>query len=189
MKKYYAQAFFAVAILVGAAFIACDDEDHTSAATTFEKMEMDFSYEVSPDLLEVADITFTYTNPAGETTSVEEPLAVTTWSQRFTTTTFPASFSVTVNVAMKSGLMLDKEQYVLTRTWSDEFKEYRSDGKVHWYDGPDSDSETLIVTRNPSDPEALAAEIQTALNLMNRTFRYAVTPDPDGSGYEVTDND
>ena len=58
MKKYYAQAFFAVAILVGAAFIACDDEDHTSAATTFEKMEMDFSYEVSPDLLEVPS-TFT----------------------------------------------------------------------------------------------------------------------------------
>ena len=78
MKKYYAQAFFAVAILVGAAFIACDDEDHTSAATTFEKMEMDFSYEVSPDLLEVADITFTYTNPAGPMLVVPMTTADTT---------------------------------------------------------------------------------------------------------------
>ncbi len=189
MKKYFVQGLLAAVLLAGAAFVACDDEDHTSSTTTFERMEMEFSYEVSADLLAVADITFTYTNPAGEITTVSEPLTTTKWSQSFTTTTFPAGFSVTVGVAMKEGITLDKDSYVLTRTWTDNFKEYRSDGKVHWYDGPDVDSESITLTRNPSDPEALVSQIETALNLMNRTFRYEVMVDPDGTGYEVVDND
>ena len=190
MKKYYLQGFLAVAVLVGAAFVACDEEAHTSTSgTTFTKMEMEFAYEVSDDLLSVADITFVYTNPAGEITEVTTPLATKSWSQIFTTETLPAGFSVEVKVAMKPDLTLDKERYVLTYSWTDTFREYRSDEKVHWSDGPDTDSESVTLTPNPSDPQALAAQIQSALNLMNRVYRYEVAADPDGSGYEVTDND
>lgn len=190
MKKYYLQGFLAVAVLVGAAFVACDEEAHTSTSgTTFTKMEMEFAYEVSDDLLSVADITFVYTNPAGETTTVDTPLSEKQWSQKFTTDTLPSGFSVEVAVAMKPDLTLDKERYVLTYSWTDTFREYRSDEKVHWSDGPDTDSETVTLSANPSDPSALATQIQSALDLMNRTYRYEIFPDPDGSGYEVTDND
>lgn len=190
MKKYYLQGILAAAILVGAAFVACDEEEHTSTSgTTFEKMEMDFTYEVSDDLLAVADITFVYTNPAGETTEVDTPLASKRWTQTFMAESLPAGFVVEVKVAMKQGVTLDKAQYVLTYGWTDAFREYRSDAKVHWKDGPDTDSESVTLTPNPSDPQALVAQIQSALNLMNRVYRYEVAADPDGSGYEVTDND
>lgn len=190
MKKYFAQGALAVAVLIGAAFMACDDEDHTSTSgTTFTRMEMEFAYEVNDDLLAVADITFSYTDPEGVTTTVADPMTDKKWSKLFSTTSLPSGFTVEVKVAMKSGIKLDKDSYTLVYSWTDTFREYRSDDNVHWHDGPDKEDESVTITANPADPSALEAQVQSALNLMNRVYRYTVAPDPDGSGYEVTDND
>ena len=67
--------------------------------------------------------------------------------------------------------------------------EYRSDGKVHWRDKDADEVLTQTFTSNPDDPDALLQQITTAVGLMSRTYRYMVALDPDGTGYEVTDND
>lgn len=189
MKKTILMALSASLLLGVIAFVACDDDDSAKSKTTFKQMEMLFSYEVSADLLEVADITFSYTDPAGVITEEAAPITTASWSKSFVATTLPASFSVKVSAVLKEGVTLSKEQYQLNYAWTDEFKEFRSDDKVHWHDGPDTERGTALVKQDPNNPDALQAEIQAALALMNRSFTYVVKADADGSGYEVEDND
>ncbi len=190
MKKQWIYALCALVVATGVAFVACDDSDSTSNnATTFDRLEMIFSYDVSEDLLTVADVLISYTAPNGQTTTASAPLTTTEWIEIFSVKEFPATAVIEIDVAMKEGITLDKDSYTLINRWSDEFKEFRSDGKVHWYEAPDQDEQTQTFTRNPSDPDALLQQITSAVNLMSRTYRYTVTVDPDGSGYEVIDND
>ncbi len=171
------------------AFVACDDDDSTKSVTKFERMEMNFKYEVSNDLLEIADISFSYTDPAGSTTADPAPITTNSWSKSFVGTSFPISFSVMVKATLKAGVTLSKDQYILDYAWTDEFKEYRSDGKVHWHHGPDTDRGAVTINRDPNNPDALQNEVQAALALINRTFTYVITPDADDNGYDVEDND
>ena len=189
MKKYWIYLAGCIALGAVAAFVACDDEDHTSKSTEFQRMEMSFNYAVSEDLLAVADILITYTDPAGVITTPTAPLDVLSWSKNFSSESLPAGFEVTVEVEMKEGITLDKSSYTLTQRWSEEFLEYRSDGKVHWRDKDADEVFTQTFTSNPDDPDALLQQITTAVGLMSRTYRYMVALDPDGTGYEVTDND
>ena len=189
MKRQWIYLLCSLVVAAGVAFVACDDKNQTSNfATSFERMEMIFSYAVSDDLLAVADVLISYTDPAGESTTPEAPLSVTEWSKIFMANELPATAVVEVQVLLKDGLTLDRDSYTLTQRWSSEFKEIRSDGKVHWHEAPDVEEQTETFTLNPSDPDALLAQITEAVNLMNRTFRYTVAADSDGTGYEVTDN-
>lgn len=178
------------ALLLALAFVVgCDDNDHTKRNTTFEKMEFSFNYAVSADLLEVADLTFSYTDADGVTTTEEAPITASPWSKTLTATKIPAAFTVTVKAALKEGVELTKDRYVLDYAWTDEFKELRSDGKVHWHQKADTERDAVTVVRDAANPDALAAQLTAAIALMNRSFSYLVTADSDGSGYEVEDND
>lgn len=189
MKKSIILCSCTALLVALATFIACDDDDHTKSKTTFEKMECAFSYAVSADLLEVADLTFAYTDPAGEKVTEEAPITASPWSKSFTATAIPASFTVTVTAALKEGVELTKDRYVLDYAWTDEFKEYRSDGKVHWHQKADTERDAVTVVRDAANPDALASQLEAAIALMNRSFSYLITADSDGSGYEVEDND
>lgn len=189
MKKTIMMAMSALVLLGVIGFAACDDDDSSKSKTTFKQMEMLFSYEVSADLLEIADITLSYTDPAGVTTTEPAPLTTAAWSKSFTSTTIPTSFTVTVSAVLKEGVTLSKDQYQLNYAWTDEFKEYRSDDKVHWHEGPDVERNTATINRDPNNPDALQTQLQAALTLISRSFAYVVRADNDGSGYEVEDND
>ncbi len=189
MKKSVITLLCAALLAGVACFVACDDDDSTKSKTTFTKMEMDFTYAVSDDLLEVADLTISYTDPAGVTTTEQAPLTTSPWKKQFVATSLPASYTVTVAAVLKENLTLTKDRYVLDYSWTDEFKEYRSDGKVHWSKKPDTERDAVTIVRDANNPDALASQLQAAIALMNRSYSYLVTVDSDGSGYDVEDND
>ena len=145
---------------------------------------------MSADLLAVADITFSYeaADEAGEFVPVIETMEQSPWVKNFEATTLPADFSVQVSVTPKEGVVLDKTNYTLQYALMEEFKEYQTDGKVHWTETPDVENHTVTLSNDPADSAPTLAAIVAELALMNRTFAYVVTVDPEG-GYDVADND
>lgn len=188
MKRLWITASCALLLLGLAGFVACDESDSTSTAgTTFEKMEMSFTYEVSDDLLALADLSLVATAPDGADST--DVLTQRAWSRQFVGSEIPTGFSVQVKAALKEGVELTKDRYVVAYTWIDEFKEYRSNGKVHWHQKPDKEHFSKSIERSNSTPEVFKAEIEAAIALLNRTFSYVVTAEEDGTGYDVEDND
>lgn len=170
-------------LVAGAAFAvsACDSSDDSGRKVTFKKMELEFGYAVSDDLLKVADIKLTYVDPAGTGEEVVEELKATSWSKKFEATTLPASFSIAVTASLKSDFTFDKTSYALSCEATEIFREYGSDNKVHWSEGPDVDREEQVATTE--------AELTSFLTLLNRTYAYVVAVDEEDGGYDVTDND
>ena len=70
----------------------------------------------------------------------------------------------------------------------EEFKEYRTDGKVHWIETPDAEQHSVTLPCDPANPAEFEAALKAELALWNRTFAYIVKADPEG-GYDVEDND
>lgn len=193
MKRDVWKVAFAVCgVMLVAALVAvaCDSSDSAGKQYAFERMEFTFSYEVSDDLLAVADIAFSYesVDEAGEVVPVVEQLEQSPWVKNFEATTLPADFSVQVSVTPKADVVLDKTNYTLQYALMEEFKEYQTDGKVHWSETPDVENHTVTLSNDPADPTPTQAAIAAELALMNRTFSYVVTVDPEG-GYDVADND
>lgn len=193
MKRDVWKAAFAVCgVMLVAALVAvaCDSSDSDGKQYAFERMEFTFTYEVSADLLAVADITFSYeaVDEAGEFVPVVETMEQSPWVKNFEATTLPADFAVQVSATLKEGVVLDKTNYTLQYALTEEFKEYQTDGKVHWTETPDVENHTVTLSNDPADSAPILAAIVAELALMNRTFAYVVTVDPEG-GYDVADND
>ncbi|MBR5850531.1 MAG: hypothetical protein IKZ12_05685 [Alistipes sp.] len=188
MKRFLITTSCALLLLGVGAFVACNESESTSTAgTTFEKMVMDFDYEVSADLFEVADLQLITTDPEG--ISATDTLTKVDWDKQFISTELPTGFSVQVVATLKESVELTKDRYQLACTAIDEFREYRSDGKVHWHQKADKEHLEVAVTRGDSTPEALRSEIVEALVLFNKNFTYIVTANETGGGYDVEKNE
>ena len=191
-KDVWKSAFLACGVFVVTALVAvaCDSTDSDGAQYDFSKMEFTFSYEVSEDLLALADITFSYetADEAGVMAPVVETLTATSWEKSFEATTLPADFSVEVRAVPKEGVVLDKTSYQLQYSLKEEFKEYRTNGKVYWTETPDVEQHAVTLSNDPANTAPTVAALAAELSLMNRTFAYVVKVDPEG-GYDVEDND
>lgn len=182
-KNVWMTALGVCLLIAGAAFAvsACDSSDDSGRKVSFKKMELEFGYAVSEDLLKVADIKLSYADPTGASDEVVEELTATSWSKKFDSATLPATFQVVVTATAKEGLTLDKDAYGLGYEVSETFREYGTDNKVHWTEGPDVELEEKRITTE--------AELTAFLALMNRTYGYVVSVDEEDGGYDVTDND
>ncbi len=191
-KQVWKSAFLACMVMMVAAVVAvaCDSSDDSGKQYDFEKMEFTFTYEVSDDVLKVADVTFSYdeANVEGVVAPVTETLTSNKWVKQMSSTTLPADFSIRVSVTPKTGVSYDQTSYTLQLTRIEEFKEFQSDGKVHWSESPDVERHTVTLPCDPSNPASFEAALATELSLWNRTFAYIVKRDPNG-GYDVEDND
>lgn len=191
-QQVWKSAFLACVVMLVAALVvvACDSSDDSGKQYDFEKMEFTFSYEVSDDLLSVADVVFSYEEAAedGTVTPKEDSLTTKSWVKSFEADALPADFSISVAVTPKEGVTYDKTSYTLQVALTEEFKEYQSDGKVHWMENPDIERHSVTLPCDPSNPAAFEAALATELALWNRTFAYVVKVDPEG-GYDVEDND
>ena len=174
-RNVWKSAFLACVVMLVAAVVvvACDSSDDAGKQYDFEKMELTFTYEVIDDVLKVADVSFSYeeANAEGVVAPVTETLTTTKWVKQMSATTLPADFSIQVRV-----------------TRMEEFKEYQSDGKVHWMETPDVERHSVTLPYDSSSPETFEAALKAELALWNRTFAYVVKRDPNG-GYDVEDND
>ncbi|MBQ8581875.1 MAG: hypothetical protein IJ478_07310 [Alistipes sp.] len=191
-RNVWKSAFLACVVMLVAAVVvvACDSSDDAGKQYDFEKMELTFTYEVSDDVLKVADVSFSYeeANAEGVVAPVTETLTTTKWVKQMSATTLPADFSIQVSVTPKADVNYDKASYTLQVTRMEEFKEYQSDGKVHWMETPDVERHSVTLPYDSSSPETFEAALKAELALWNRTFAYVVKRDPNG-GYDVEDND
>ncbi len=178
----------ACALLAGTALVSCDSSDSAGMETFFERMEVNFVYALSQDLHELTDVKLTYTDPAGDGTPQTETLTESVWSKKFQVKKFPATFTVTVAATLKENADLSKASYTLTREITTEFLEYRNDGKIYWFQGPDVDRTASIVEIDENNPNAVKEGIDTAVASLNQTYTYTVTKKSDGN-YEVVSSD
>lgn len=85
-----------------------EDDKPTSA-------KVEFSIEISEDLLSVANVVISYADANNSAQSVT--MTETTWDGSVTKTTFPCEFSgFTVNYSLKDGVELTKDRYTIART-------------------------------------------------------------------------
>ncbi|MBR3773318.1 MAG: hypothetical protein IKK86_02685 [Alistipes sp.] len=193
MKQHvWRSAFLACLVVLAAAVVvvACDSSDDSGKKYDFEKMEFTFTYEVSDDVLALADVTFSYEEAAadGTMTPKEDTLTTKRWQKVFEVDALPADFQIGVAVTPKEGVTYDKTSYTLQMALTEEFKEYRTDGKVHWMESPDIERHSVTLPCDPANPAAFEAALKAELALWTRNFAYVVKVDPEG-GYDVEDND
>lgn len=168
------------ALLAGAAMTSCDSSDNDGMQTSFERMEINYVYAVSSDLLEIADISITYTDPAdGSTKTVE--LTERSLSLKFQVKSFPASFTVSAAAALKPDANLDRSSYELSSEISTEFLEYRSDGKVYWFYGPDVTRTASIVEIEQGNPGAVPEGINDFIGSLAKSHTYTIVQRGDGT--------
>lgn len=95
-------------------FTACSDDDDNSTVTpekgTFKNATLTLSYEVTQDLLDIANIEITYMDETGKIAT--EPMSSTKWSKAITSTILPFSAGYKVNITRNSA-ELSKETYTI----------------------------------------------------------------------------
>lgn len=184
MKHLWTKISAAACALLAVAAVSCDSSDDAGKETFFERMEINYVYAVSQDLLSVADIQITYTDPEQNGQEKTETMTESTWSKKFQTKTFPTSLAVKVTAALKEGINLDKTSYTLTNEVTTEFLEYRNDGKIYWFQGPDVDRTASIVEVEEGNPDAIPNGVAAAIAQMNKSYSYTVTRN--GNNFAVT---
>ena len=79
----------AACALLAVAAVSCDSSDDAGKETFFERMEINYVYAVSEDLLSVADIKITYTDPEQGGQVKTEDMKEGSWSKKFQVKNFP----------------------------------------------------------------------------------------------------
>lgn len=191
-KDVWKSAFGACAVMMLAALVAvaCDSSDDSGKKYDFDKIELTFTYEVNEETLALADVIFAYNEVDANGTAVPaiDTLKTTSWVKKLDASAVPADFSIQVQVKPKAGVAYDKTSYTLQMRSIEEFKEYRTDGKVHWIETPDAEQHSVTLPCDPANPAEFEAALKAELALWTRNFAYVVKADPEG-GYDVEDND
>ena len=168
------------ALLAAAATTACDSSDNDGMTLAFDYMQIDFTYDVSDDLLDVADITLTYTDPADGSqqtvTLTDDDLDLT-----FRVKTFPATFTISAAVVLKAGITLDSAPYDLSRAVTTQFRAYYNDGDVHWSQGPNTDRDAVTVNLQQGNPDAVSDGVNAFIQALAQTYTYTIIQQSDGS--------
>lgn len=182
MKHLFTKlSVMACALLAAAAITACDSSDSDGMELQFEEMYVEFTYNVSDDLLKVADITLNYTDPADGGSQQSLTITADNKSLIFYVKRFPVTYTVSAAATLKSGIVLDQAPYDLTREITTQFRAYYNDGKVHWSQGPDTDRYAVSVDVEEGNPDAVTEGINTYLGDMAQTYTYTITQQNDGS--------
>lgn len=184
MKHLWKKISMAACALLAVAAVSCDSSDDAGKETFFERMEINYVYAVSEDLLSVADIKITYTDPEQGGQVKTEDMKEGSWSKKFQVKNFPVSLNVTVAAALKKDVVLDKAKYSLTNEVTTDFREFRNDGKVYWFQGPDTERTTSVVEVEEGNPDAVPQGVAAAIAQMNKTYSYTVTRN--GNNFVVT---
>ena len=88
---------------------------------------------------------------------------------------------------MKEGVALDKSNYALSYEVTTLFEEYRSNGKVKWKEGPDSERQAVVLQPDAANPDQLKTKIEEFITNMNLLLVYTIRQEADG-GFDVEDN-
>lgn len=167
--------------------VACDSSDNDGETTTFDYLQSDFTLQLSDDLFALVNLTITYDDPAVEGDGETDTLTAVKWNKSFKTTSFPASYSFKIEAALKEGVTLDKSNYALSYEVTTLFEEYRSNGKVKWKEGPDSERQAVVLQPDAANPDQLKTKIEEFITNMNLLLVYTIRQEADG-GFDVEDN-
>ena len=162
---------FALSLIGILSLTSCTKEDDQF---DFDYMDMEFEYEVSQDIFDVADIQITYIDFEGK--EITEPLKSLKWETRFQTKEIPATCVFRTSATLKDGITLKKSEYTIQRELDYELEEYYKGGLPGW-------SKSGVKKRNiPCSKEDLEYQI----SLLNQNIKFTVTQGTDGS-YIVTE--
>jgi len=117
--------FFSVLVLSAITLSSCGDDDEKAPAATVSYVEIEYDFDdISQDLLDIADITVSYT---GSTGNVTETITSRDWEKKVKITTFPSVITYIVQITQKSGYT-KKDNYNIQYAWSIDGDYYKSDG-------------------------------------------------------------
>lgn len=111
---------FMPSVLLGLCFAACGGDEPNNpdepASQTVKSVKMVYLFEVSEDMLQVADIEASWTNPDGtkESTKVTKPKS----QLESTYTSFPATASISMKLTPKSPAPADDKKFELSANCS-----------------------------------------------------------------------
>jgi hypothetical protein len=159
----------AVALLaVAMCFGSCSD-DKSSSNPKAQMAAFIFHFDVSSDLLEVADITITYKNADGKVTTTA--LTTDTWEKSTTLSSFPATAGYKVTVTRKSN-ELSKSTYTIGYNYTNEAAAAASANVFYGYL---RDANSVIRTIPKDSVDSYVSRISASTN-----FGYQVSSDESG---------